>query len=193
MEGLLGHLKPEDIPMLIWSAVVVLILLLGAGYLICLWLWHPSRMLKRKVKKMGAKVLSNLHLPDGVDGEINIDYLVLTEKGMLIIDVKRYDGLIYGSETHDEWTQVLKHRSYMFANPLKQMNMRVLAVKFIVPEAHIEGAVLFAGRGRFPKRTPTGIITLEGITKHSTKINVTEQAKADWKRLSDFQRSHLSH
>lgn len=171
-----------------WSLVVIAGSLAIVFMVVVAWvvLRRPKSRLKRKVKRLGVEVLSDLRLPDGVDGEIDIDYAVLTGKGILVIDVKQFDGLIYGNEQHEEWTQVLKHRNYMFANPLQQIDMRVHAVKSVVAETPVAGAVLFAGSGKFPKRVPKGIILLEDLPRRKSKVSIPEHMQHEWRELRRF-------
>jgi hypothetical protein len=139
--------------------------------------------IRRHIKKLGNETLSNVRLPDGVDGDIYIDHLVLSGDKIIVVDVKRYDGLIYGSETLDTWMQVVNRRNFQFVNPLHQMRNNVIAVQAIVPDLNVEGAVLFVGRSYFPKRIPAGVLRLQDIPAHSKKAEVSGRAMRNWRQL----------
>jgi hypothetical protein len=59
--------------------------------------WQEKRRIRRAVKRLGARVMRDVNLPDGMGGAINIDYLVLAADAIRVIGVKRYDGMIFGS------------------------------------------------------------------------------------------------
>jgi hypothetical protein len=145
---------------------------------------------RRRVAKMGEKMVSNLRIPDGVDGEVHIDHLVLQGERLVVVDVKHYDGLIYGGEALHQWTQVVNRKNFHFENPLRQMQLRIQAVKSVIPQASVDGMVLFAGDGRFPKRMPEGVMTLEDVPrKKSKKVEVSEPMQAVWNRLREYRAS----
>ena len=60
-----------------------------------------------------------LELPDG--STTQIDHLVISIYGIVIIETKNMSGWIYGSEKDATWTQVFKGgKKYKFKNPLRQ-------------------------------------------------------------------------
>ena len=139
--------------------------------------------IQRDVKKLGNKILSNVKLSDSVDGEVYIDHIVLKGNKVIVVDVKRYDGLIYGGETLDQWTQIVNRKSFRFGNPLLQNQNNVVAVQSILPDIAVEGIVLFAGRSHFPRRVPNGVLALNDIRRPLEKPEVSEQALLSWQQL----------
>jgi hypothetical protein len=177
------------------SGAVLTASILLFAVLVGVLLWWLIPLLKRKlanwrignqVKKLGDKMLSNVRLPDGIDGELFIDYLVLSGNKVIVIDVKRYDGLIYGGENLAVWTQVVNRRNYQFTNPLHQMRNNVVAVRAMIPDMEVEGAVLFAGRSYFPKRVPEGVLRLEDISGRAQKSIVSGSAMDSWLKLQVY-------
>ena len=53
-------------------------------------------------------MLRDIDLPDGMGGEIRIDFVVLSTDAILVISVKRYDGMIFGGAQTDD---LLSHNS----------------------------------------------------------------------------------
>ncbi len=53
-----------------------------------------------------------------------IDVVLATTEGIIVIEVKDYRGWIFGNGNHTHWTQVLAYgkRKYRFYNPIKQNN-----------------------------------------------------------------------
>lgn len=176
------------------SGAAVIAMLAGiVVFVLLLWLVIPFKRylavwkIRNHIGKLGAKTLSNLRIPDGVDGELFIDHLVLNGNKVIVVNVKQYDGLIYGNETLDSWTQVVNQRNFQFSNPLYQMKHQVMAVKSLLPELEVDGTVLFAGRSHFPKRVPEGVLTLEDIPRRASKEAVSGEVLSCWQQLQQYQ------
>ena len=60
-----------------------------------------------------------------------IDLVVLTSVGIIVMEVKNYSGWIFGNAFHKEWTQVLNYgkSKYRFYNPVKQNYYHILELK----------------------------------------------------------------
>ena len=72
------------------------------------------------------------------DGKsIQIDHILISSKGVIVLETKNYSGRIYGKENQQEWTQVLAYgkRKNKFYNPLKQNNTHCYYVNKIVGES----------------------------------------------------------
>ena len=113
--------------------------------------WRQERQIVRALRRMGARRLDNVHLPDGLGGEVFIDHLLLARDAILVVNVKRFEGLIFGGEQTDEWTQVINTRSYRFPNPDDYLQQQLHAVRAVVPKTAVRGLHLFTHNARFPK------------------------------------------
>jgi hypothetical protein len=120
--------------------------------------WRETRQITCAVKRTGARYRRNVTLPDGMGGETRIDYLALSPKAILVIGVKRYDGMIFGSAKTDEWTQTLNSRSYKFANPDSYLALQVSAVRSIAPKTPVRGLHLFTDSAEFPWDKPSNVL-----------------------------------
>jgi hypothetical protein len=60
-----------------------------------------------------------------------IDLVIATNVGIIVIEVKDYSGWIFGNGTHTQWTQVLAYgkEKYHFYNPIMQNNKHISALK----------------------------------------------------------------
>jgi hypothetical protein len=83
--------------------------------------------------RVGADRLHDVILPDGRGGSTQVDHLVLTGAGILVVETKNYRGSVYGREHEAQWTQRLGRRSFPFQNPLRQNYGHVQAVKALAP------------------------------------------------------------
>lgn len=168
-------------------ALFALIAVIAIG----IWFNQPARRerrnIKRAVKRLGAKTLSDISLPDGIDGEVFIDYLVLTPDDIKVISVKRYPGLIYGGEQLQNWTQVVNNRNHSFPNPLYEMRLKIMAVMAIVPNVPVNGLTLFCDNSRFPTNKPPGVLNVQDIGATPDKKPIPPDLLSSWGVLSDPQ------
>jgi len=61
------------------------------------------------------KVISNIIIPDK-NGSTQIDHVVVSKYGIFVIEVKNYNGWIFGDEKNPEWTQVIYKKKSRYAN-----------------------------------------------------------------------------
>ncbi len=149
--------------------------------------WRERYQIKRVLRRLGTQLLTNVILPDGMDGTIFVDYVVLTPKGLLALTVRRYDGLIYGADNIPQWTQVVNQKSFSFANPLEQAVLSRLAIRSMVPDMPVQSKVLFIG-SQFPKDKPQDVITLQDVRQWSKVLEpVSEELQAAWQKFKQLQ------
>ena len=113
----------------------------------------------------GSDVLHNVTIPDGMDGNIFIEYLILTPKKIILLGVKKYRGLIFAASKIDLWTQVIGNKSYKFNNPLLQLENDALALRSKIENITIEEKVLFIKGSEFPKGKPDNVISVDDVVK----------------------------
>lgn len=147
----------------VWAAGVVLVVIVSAvGYRS--YRNRHARRLRRTIRGLGSQVLSNVLIPDSVEGQVHVDYLVLSAGGILVIDIKDYRGMLFGGENTDVWTQVVDGRSYKFDNPLHRNRAREAAVRALAPGETVRGIVVFTDAGHFPRQRPPGVYMLASLT-----------------------------
>jgi hypothetical protein len=88
--------------------------------------------------------------------------LLLTPRGVLILDTRRVAGLIFGGDQMSDWT-VIGRRRFTFDNPQPALYDRIAAVKALVGEFPVEGRLLFSNIGKFTKGMPKYVMMLDGI------------------------------
>jgi hypothetical protein len=149
---------------------------------------REERRIRRAVRRQGAEVLAALEIPDGLDGRMYIDYLVLTAESIRVVVVKRYEGLIYAGEKLAEWTQVVKQGNYRFPNPLRELELKILALRSIVPGVPVTGCVLFSDGCRFPTRQPEGVLRSGDFVQAYDKRPIPEDLRNAWRALQQIRR-----
>ncbi|MDH4275410.1 MAG: NERD domain-containing protein [Gammaproteobacteria bacterium] len=140
----------------------VLVLL---GAIAALWMRYLRNTADKRrnlkiIRDLGTQYLHDVLVPDGVDGFVAIDFLILTPGGIVVIDMQNYNGLLFGGERTENWTQMLGFRGYKFTNPLPANRLRIQAIKMAVPGVPVAGRVVFSSNGRFPKGIPDGVSML---------------------------------
>jgi Nuclease-related domain len=156
----LGRLPPLAW-LLIAAAAVLGFLLFWA------WSWYRGyrarRALHAAVTAGAAAHLSNSLVPDGMGGSFHIDFLLLTLRGVVVIDLRDVKGNIFGGDQMAEWTVMDGARRFTFTNPQSALYDRIAAVKAIAGEVPVEGRIVFTRRGRFPKGLPKWTLMLDAL------------------------------
>lgn len=152
-----------------------------------------NKKITKIIKKMATGYVQNIAIPDGLEGYVFIDYLVLTPTGILVINVQDYNGFLFGGENINEWTQMIGHKSYKFKNPLPQVEHHVQSVKLHVDDVPVRGRIVFSSAGEFPKGIPQGVSTI-GSLKEDVSFTVVGNAVPEiylytWKKLLELAKS----
>lgn len=140
-------------------AVVVLIIVL----LRYLKRSQHTRQINKLISDLAKDNLRDVLVPDSIDGEIWIDHLLLTDGGLLILDIRDYTGKVFGGEAINEWTQMIGVKSHRFNNPLLELPARVHAIKALVGDVAVTGQVVFTHRGSFPKGQPDAVCMVDEV------------------------------
>lgn len=151
-------LASQNLPWL--GAVAVVIMLLGW------WLYRRNRdsnRLKRVLGEISHDRIDGLVIPNGDDGEIQIDHLLLTSQGLLIVDIKDATGTVFGGDKLKEWTVISEERRYTFSNPQEALYDRIAAVGHIVRQVPVAGRILFLDGAEFKKGIPSLVSTLDEL------------------------------
>ncbi len=119
--------------------------------------------LQRTLKEIAHDRLDAVVIPNGDDGEIQIDYLLLTSQGLLILHIKDVHGTVFGSDKMQEWTVISEDRRYTFSNPQPALYDRIAAVRQIVKQVPVAGRVLFLDGGEFTKGVPGLVCNLDEL------------------------------
>ncbi len=119
--------------------------------------------LQRTLKEIAHERIDALVIPNGDDGEIQIDYLLLTSQGLLILHIKDVQGTVFGSDKMQNWTVISEDRRYTFSNPQPALYDRIAAVRQIVKQVPVAGRVLFLDGGEFTKGVPGLVCNLDEL------------------------------
>jgi hypothetical protein len=108
-------------------------------------------------------------LPDGNGGQIHLEYLMFTAKGLLVLDVKRTTGVVFASDGMQEWTSINKQRRFTFHNPHPALLDRVAALRLIARDIPVAGYVVFLADADFSAGRPTHVIKPDELRERYAK------------------------
>jgi Nuclease-related domain len=135
---------------------------------------HSRRKaLLARLKRVAFETAHQVLVPDGMGGFIHIDHLLLTPRGVLVLDTRRVAGLIFGGDQMSDWTVMGRGHRYTFDNPQPSLYDRIAAVKALMGEVPVEGRLLFSNAGKFTKGIPKWVLMLDGI---EVEFPVVDQA-----------------
>jgi hypothetical protein len=176
------------------AAAVVLGILIGIAVTLS-WRWYGRRRerirRKRRIEAVSIDHLRNVAVPDGSGGTLHIDYVLLTVRGVLLLDVRDVVGNVFGSDPMIEWTVMHAGRRQTFPNPQGPLYDRIAALKAIVGDRPIEGRVLFGSGSSFPKGLPRLTLREESLEAEfplgdrTQAEQLVEDWKSDWQRLRE--------
>lgn len=151
-------------------------ILLGGGIVAVLGIVLAIRFWRRgrsdaltALREVAVAKLENVLVPDGMGGRIQIEQLVLTAQGILVVDIKRYEGAIFGSDRMNEWTVISRRKRFTFPNPQNTLYDRVAAVKQLVRDVNVVGYVLFPEAADFSKGRPRDVILPRELAERHKK------------------------
>src|SRR6202035_5565213 len=107
--------------------------------------------------------LINRLVPDGMGGGFHVDYLLLTLRGVVVIDLRDVRGNIFGGDQMAEWTVMDGPHRFTFTNPQGELYDRIAAVKALAGEVPVEGRIVFTRRGKFPKGLPKWTLMVDAL------------------------------
>jgi len=109
--------------------------------------------LYRKLTRVAPKtdIFMNMYIPGKNTTHTELDIVVLSDRGILLYEVKNYGGSIYGSKSDVYWTQVLSYFiKNKFYNPIRQnyLHHKSLTNYLNVNESEIIPIISFTNRSK---------------------------------------------
>jgi hypothetical protein len=132
-----------------------------------LWRWDQRRRMRIvrtfAVTSCGFDHLRDVLVPDGQGSTLHVDFLLLTARGVIVIDLRDISGNIFGGDQMSAWTVMHRAQRYTFINPQTGLYDRIAAVRALAQGMPVDGRIVFTGRGHFPKGLPRHTLMLESL------------------------------
>jgi len=138
--------------------------------------FRARRILIATVNRVGYETLINVMVPDGMDGYYHLDFLLLTQRGVLIVDLRKNGGNVFGGDQMSEWAVMTRKRRYSFANPQQALYDRLAAVRRLAGEVPVEGRIVFTSKASFPKGMPKYVLMLESLAAEFAPVDMATMA-----------------
>lgn len=124
---------------------------------------RARRAIDNVISSVAYDELRNVLLPTGTGEQIHVNYLLLTQRGLLVIDLFDVPGMIFAGDKMEQWSVFGPKRHFTFTNPLPMLEDRVMALRQLAGDAPVEGRIVFSMRGEFPKGRPAAVVRLDGL------------------------------
>src|SRR5690554_796273 len=150
---------------------------------------------KNLAKQLGGLEFRDLMFQDDLS-TAQIDNLLITSKGLYVIEAKNYNGHIFGSEKQENWTMTVKHvnrkksksgkvytkthiSKHSFYNPIKQTQThinKILKLMEIHKEIPIHNIVVFGSKAYLRDVTHSNQVFV--INTHQLRNIIINQEKS---------------
>lgn len=171
-----------------WGISALLFILALAVLIPSLRALLSERREERRINGLGHSGVRRVWLDDGMDGKVFIDYLLLTETGILLANLNRREGILFAGERMDSWAQVIGRKTYHFPNPLRELEALVASLRQQFPKITIDYRLVFTNPCSFPKGKPEGIELLGELPLPPGKADAPAASAPPlaeaWKQLS---------
>ncbi len=146
-----------------WLLPLVAVLSLLFIWLIYRYFCARGSSLEAVLADIGFDRIDNLIIPGADEGEIMVDHLLLTSQGLLILEVKDVQGIVFGGDRMQDWTVISEERRYTFSNPQPALYDRIAAVRQIVRQLPVAGRIVFLDGAEFTKGVPGLVCSLQEL------------------------------
>ena len=126
------------------------------------------RALLKRCKISGDKLYNNVILSGRNGGSsTEIDHVLISTRGVFVIETKNRSGEIYGDDAREEWEQVLGKGDirHTFRSPVRQNEGHVSFVRAVTGAHIVEGLVVFA-EGNTQHVRSRSVFTPEELAAH---------------------------
>ena len=121
------------------------------------------RLFHKRLNHELYHVLNDVTLPINKE-TTQIDHVVISTKGVFVIETKDYSGWIFGDKNSRAWTQTIFKTKSKFQNPIRQNYKHVKAIQDLfdfIPKEHIHSIIIFTGTAIFKTEKPEEVCYVE--------------------------------
>ena len=136
--------------------------------------------IRRALRARSPDVLHDFILPGAYGGLVKIDHAILTAGGILCIQTKHYNGIVFGAADEAQWTNVDGTLRRRFLNPLIQNEGRTRALQNVVPDVPVDNVVVFTGNVEFPTPPAKNVLRVSDVDSFIAKHVFGPSKVKDW-------------
>jgi hypothetical protein len=149
---------------------------------------RARRAIDNVISSVAYDELRNVLLPSGTGDQIHINYLLLTQRGLLVIDLFDVQGMVFAGDKMTQWSVFGPKRHFTFSNPLPMLEERVTAVRMLAGDTPVEGRAVFSMRSEFPKGRPATVLRLDTLQDDFPAVDRSQASVAAalapvWERI----------
>ena len=138
------------------------------------------RRVSRILNAKSASVLNDFILPGAFGGLTRIDHAILTSGGIICIQTKHYNGMIFGEPDEPQWSNVDGTQRCKFLNPQIQNEGRGKALQKAVPSVPIASLVVFTGSVQFTSSRDENVIHVSHLERYIAEHVFGPSKIKDW-------------
>ena len=142
--------------------------------------WIGALRIRRALDRRSPDVLHDFILPGAYGGLTKIDHAILTAGGILCIQTKHYNGIVFASAEEAQWSNVDGTVTRRFLNPLIQNEGRTRALQNVLPDVPVANLVVFTGKVEFPTTPPNNVIRVSQLDSYIAKFVFGPSKVKDW-------------
>ncbi len=139
-----------------------------------------KRRIRRILLQKSRDVLDDFILPGAYGGLTKIDHAILTSGGIICIQTKHYNGIVFGGPDEPQWTNVDGVHRRKFLNPMIQNEGRTKALQKVVPKVPVANLVVFTGSVQFTSPLEKNVIHVRDLNSYIAKFVFGPCKIKDW-------------
>ena len=141
------------------------------------------------------KLLFNVYIPNRSGALTELDIIMISTKGIYVIENKNYSGWIFGDEKSKNWCETIKGKKYFFYNPVKQNKSHIKNLEKVlqIGEEKYQSVIVFNNNANLKKISTESnnlhVITSRQLEKFLQKQSMitnqltTEEIEEIYKKL----------
>jgi hypothetical protein len=135
---------------------------------------RARRAIDNVISSVAYDELRDVLMPTGTGEQIHVHYLLLTQRGLLVIDLFDVQGVVFAGDKMLQWSVFGPKRHFTLTNPLPMLEERVSAVRQLAGNVPVIGRVVFSMRGEFPKGRPDRVLRLDALHDEFPAVDRTQ-------------------
>ena len=139
-----------------------------------------TRRIAGILRRHSSHMLGDFIVPGAYGGLTRVDYALLTAGGILCIQTKHYNGIVFGAARDPQWTNVDGVDQRKFLNPLIQNEGRARALQKIAPDVPVASLIVFTGAVQLTSLQEKNVIHVSDLDKYVAAFAAESAVITNW-------------